>query len=62
MKDRITEQDVHSYVAECAESIIEDDFDEGGLYTQEAFEEIQRRARRLMKQMHTHCLYDTKER
>lgn len=61
MKTRITELDVHTYVAKAAESIIEDDFDEGAEYTDEVFAELKRRAFRLMKQMSDMSRYSTLE-
>lgn len=61
MKARVTERDVHRYVAECAESIIEDDLNESGEYTDEAFEELRERAFDLMMQMSSDFRYDTED-
>lgn len=44
MVNRITDQEVLKYIAECAESIIEDDTNELGKWTDEEHRELVRRS------------------
>lgn len=47
----VTTEQVLAYVGSCAESMIEDDTDEDGTWTQDEFEELQERALKLVHRL-----------